>query len=113
MSRLEKVLYTAKVHTTGGRAGMSRSSRNAKAGQGIGYPMFTLERLYAAAELMQIAGFDPYGYRGTNGRRSRWQSSTVPVLQRGPASTRPSREKIPDLSERHILRQSTELTACC
>src|ERR1700730_16906137 len=25
-NRLEKVLYTAKVHTTGGRAGMSRSS---------------------------------------------------------------------------------------
>ena len=26
MNRLEKVLYTAKVHTTGGRAGGSRSS---------------------------------------------------------------------------------------
>ena len=26
MNRLEKVLYIAKVHTTGGRAGMSRSS---------------------------------------------------------------------------------------
>ena len=26
MKRLEKVLYTAKVHTTGGRAGVSRSS---------------------------------------------------------------------------------------
>ena len=26
MSGLEKVLYTAKAHTTGGRAGMSRSS---------------------------------------------------------------------------------------
>src|SRR6266481_2945135 len=26
MNQLEKVLYTAKVHTTGGRAGMSRSS---------------------------------------------------------------------------------------
>jgi lipoyl-dependent peroxiredoxin len=26
MNRLEKVLYTAKSHTTGGRAGMSRSS---------------------------------------------------------------------------------------
>src|SRR5215471_10872011 len=26
MNRLEKVLYTAKVHTTGGRAGVSRSS---------------------------------------------------------------------------------------
>src|SRR2546427_7671968 len=26
MNRLEKVLYTARAHTTGGRAGMSRSS---------------------------------------------------------------------------------------
>ena len=26
MNRLEKVLYTAKAHTTGGRAGVSRSS---------------------------------------------------------------------------------------
>jgi osmotically inducible protein OsmC len=26
MNRLEKILYTAKAHTTGGRAGMSRSS---------------------------------------------------------------------------------------
>ena len=26
MNQLEKVLYTAKVHTTGGRAGTSRSS---------------------------------------------------------------------------------------
>jgi hypothetical protein len=40
--------------------------RNAKSGQGIGYPMFTLERLFDAAELMQIAGFDPYGYRGAH-----------------------------------------------
>jgi hypothetical protein len=40
--------------------------RNAKAGQGIGYPMFTLERLFDAAELMRIAGFDPYGYRGAH-----------------------------------------------
>jgi hypothetical protein len=42
--------------------------RNDKAGQGIGYPMFTLERLFDAAELMQIAGFDPYGYRGAHGQ---------------------------------------------
>ncbi len=26
MNRLEKVLYTAKAHTTGGRAGMSRGN---------------------------------------------------------------------------------------
>jgi len=42
--------------------------RNAKAGQGIGYPMFTLERLFDAAELMHIAGFDPYDYRGAHGQ---------------------------------------------
>jgi hypothetical protein len=38
--------------------------RNADAGKGIGYPMFTLERIYDAAEILRIAGFDPYGYRG-------------------------------------------------
>jgi hypothetical protein len=38
--------------------------RNADPAKGIGYPMFTLERLFDAAELMRIAGFDPYAYRG-------------------------------------------------
>jgi len=38
--------------------------RNADPGQGIGYPMFTLERLYDAAEILRNGGFDPYGYRG-------------------------------------------------
>jgi hypothetical protein len=38
--------------------------RNAYPAQGIGYPMFTLERLVDAAEALRIAGFDPYGYRG-------------------------------------------------
>jgi hypothetical protein len=33
-------------------------------GQGVGYPMFTLERLVDAAEILRIAGYDPYGYRG-------------------------------------------------
>jgi hypothetical protein len=42
--------------------------RNAEPGKGIGYPMFTLERLFDAAELMRIAGFDPYGYRGAYGQ---------------------------------------------
>lgn len=42
--------------------------RNAEPSKGIGYPMFTLERLFDAAELMQIAGFDPYGYRGAHGQ---------------------------------------------
>ena len=38
--------------------------RNAEPGKGFAYPMFTLERLFDAAELMRIAGFDPYDYRG-------------------------------------------------
>src|ERR1700716_520370 len=33
MNRLEKVLYTAKAHTTGGRAGVSRSSHGRPPGQ--------------------------------------------------------------------------------
>lgn len=32
-------------------------------GQGIGYPMFTLVRLFDMAEILRAAGFDPYGYR--------------------------------------------------
>jgi hypothetical protein len=36
--------------------------------QGFGYPMFTLERLIDAAEVMRIAGFDSYGYRGRHGQ---------------------------------------------
>jgi hypothetical protein len=38
--------------------------RNAEPGKGIAYPMFTLERLFDAAELMRNAGFDPYNYKG-------------------------------------------------
>ena len=34
------------------------------AGQGIGYPMFTLERLFNGAEILRAVGLDPYGYRG-------------------------------------------------
>jgi hypothetical protein len=41
-------------------------SRNAGPGNGIGYPMFTLERLFNTAEILRIAGFDPYGYRGAH-----------------------------------------------
>jgi hypothetical protein len=40
--------------------------RNANPLQGIGYPMFTLERLFDAAEILRTAGFDPYGYRGAH-----------------------------------------------
>jgi hypothetical protein len=38
--------------------------RNGHQGQGIGYPMFNLERLINATEIMRDAGFDAYGYRG-------------------------------------------------
>jgi hypothetical protein len=40
--------------------------RNKGAGQGIGYPMFTLERLIDAAEILRIGGYDSYGYRGVH-----------------------------------------------
>ena len=36
--------------------------------QTFGYPMFTLERLIDAAELLRTAGFDPYRYRGNHGQ---------------------------------------------
>jgi len=42
--------------------------RNADPAQGIGYPMFSLERLFDAAEILRIAGYDPYGYRGVRGQ---------------------------------------------
>lgn len=38
--------------------------RNDGPGQGMGYPMFTLERLLDTAEILRNSGFDPYGYRG-------------------------------------------------
>jgi hypothetical protein len=34
--------------------------------QTFGYPMFTLERLINAAEILRNAGFDPYHYRGNH-----------------------------------------------
>ncbi|MGG1948446.1 hypothetical protein AB1286_32575 [Trinickia sp. NRRL B-1857] len=42
--------------------------RNATPLQGIGYPMFTLERLLDGAELLRFAGFDVYDYRGRRGQ---------------------------------------------
>jgi hypothetical protein len=36
--------------------------------QGIGYSMFTLERLIDAAEVLRLAGFDAYSYRGRRGQ---------------------------------------------
>jgi hypothetical protein len=40
--------------------------RNLHPDQGIAYPMFTLERFFDSAEILRIAGFDGYGYRGRN-----------------------------------------------
>jgi hypothetical protein len=40
--------------------------RNDNPLQGIGYPMGTLEWLFDAAEILRIAGFNPYAYRGAH-----------------------------------------------
>jgi hypothetical protein len=42
--------------------------RNDNWSQGIGYPMGSLQGLFMQAELLKIAGFDPYGYRGAHGQ---------------------------------------------
>ncbi len=42
--------------------------RNANPSQGVGYPMGTLQSLYMQAELLALAGYDPYGYRGGHGQ---------------------------------------------
>jgi hypothetical protein len=42
--------------------------RNSNPSHGIGYPMFTLEWLYDMAEILRIAGYDAYGYRGAHGQ---------------------------------------------
>jgi hypothetical protein len=39
-------------------------NRNAHVEQGMGYPMFALERMFDAAEILNGAGFRPYSYRG-------------------------------------------------
>lgn len=43
-------------------------NRNATPAQGIGYPMGTLQWLYRSAEILKIAGFEPYAYRGAHGQ---------------------------------------------
>jgi hypothetical protein len=40
--------------------------RNATVDQGIGYPMGTLEWLYMTAEVLRLAGYEPFAYRGTH-----------------------------------------------
>ncbi len=42
--------------------------RNKVPGQGIAYPMFTLERVLDTAEILRISGFNFYGYEGKGGQ---------------------------------------------
>jgi hypothetical protein len=42
--------------------------RNVGLLQTFGYPMFSLERMIDAAEVLRNAGFDPYAYRGNHGQ---------------------------------------------
>jgi len=42
--------------------------RNKGTAQAFGYPMFTLERLINGTEILRLAGFDPYRYRGRHGQ---------------------------------------------
>ena len=63
--------------------------RHANPLQGIGYAMFNLERLVDAAEIIRLAGFDPYGYRGRHRQsRSRWRSNSVPAMRKKSVSER-------------------------
>jgi hypothetical protein len=55
--------YTTKVVAAGE---INDRYRNSNPTQGIGYSMGTLEGLFHAAEILRIAGFDPYGYRGAH-----------------------------------------------
>jgi hypothetical protein len=42
--------------------------RNSNPSQGIGYPMATLQALYMQAELLELAGYRAYAYRGGHGQ---------------------------------------------
>jgi hypothetical protein len=57
--------------------------RNKDAAQGIGYPMFTLERLINATEVLRLAGFDPYRYRGRHGQSIEMAISYYACFARG------------------------------
>ena len=57
--------------------------RNADPLQGIGYPMFTLERLYDTAEVLRIAGYSPYEYRGPLGPIDRNGNQILQLLREG------------------------------
>ena len=57
--------------------------RNKDAAQGIGYPMFTLERLINATEILRLAGYDPYRYRGRHGQSIEMAISYYACFARG------------------------------
>jgi hypothetical protein len=54
-------IFSTRIVAPGG----SNRFRNKDAAQGFGYPIFTLERLINATEIIRLAGFDPYRYRGS------------------------------------------------
>jgi hypothetical protein len=57
--------------------------RNKDAAQGFGYPMFALERLINATEIIRLAGFDPYHYRGRHGQSIEMAISYYACFARG------------------------------
>jgi hypothetical protein len=66
----------------------SDRGRNANPLQGIGYPMFSLERHFNSAAIMRIAGYDVYGYRGAHKQSLRWPCNTTPASPSTPGTTR-------------------------
>lgn len=57
--------------------------RNKGTAQAFGYPMFTLERLINATEILRLAGFDPYRYRGRHGQSVEMAISYYACFARG------------------------------
>jgi hypothetical protein len=77
--------------------------RNKDAAQGFGYPMFTLERLINATEILRLAGFDPYRYRGRHGQSIEMAISYYACFARGAGFyktvTRDNSGSCPDASQ--------------
>jgi hypothetical protein len=73
--------------------------RNADPGQGIGYPMFTLERLYDAAEILRAAGFDAYGDRRSIEMATRYYACLATGAGFGGTVTRANSGSCPDAAQ--------------
>jgi hypothetical protein len=71
--------------------------RNSNPTQGIGCTMGTLEGLFNAAEILRIAGFDPYAYRGAHNQSIEMATQYYACYGKYLASTRRSRQKMPGL----------------